>query len=169
MEFYMSLVSRSCVIVDQLLIEQIFVLGLGCTTVSWVDRFRTPAWRPYRAAMFIALGLSGIVPVIHGVSIYGYSGLNDRMSLSWVILHGAFYIFGAVLYAVRLALLLSLIFKPNCSRCVGRSGPPLDHTTSGAARTKFSTSLSFSQQRRIFTAWPRPLTITIPSWVPNVY
>ncbi|KAF5643335.1 PHO87-like protein [Fusarium sp. NRRL 25303] len=78
----------------------ICVLGLGCTIVSWVERFRTPAWRPYRAMMFIGLGLSGVVPVIHGLFIYGYQGLEDRMSLSWVLLHGVMYIFGAVLYAV---------------------------------------------------------------------
>lgn len=52
--------------------------------------------------MFIGLGLSGVVPVIHGVFIYGYSGLEDRMSISWVIAQGAVYIFGAVLYAVSL-------------------------------------------------------------------
>ena len=66
-----------------------------------MERFRTPEWRPYRASIFIGLGLSGIVPVIHGVTIYGYSGLEHRMSISWVIAHGGMYIFGAVLYAVR--------------------------------------------------------------------
>ena len=50
--------------------------------------------------MFIALGVSGVIPIIHGVSIYGLQGLEDRMSLSWVVLHGVMYIVGAVLYAV---------------------------------------------------------------------
>ncbi|KAG6000769.1 hypothetical protein E4U21_005022 [Claviceps maximensis] len=76
-------------------------LGAGCAIVSWVERFRTPEWRPYRASMFIGLGLSGVVPVIHGVTMYGYSGLEHRMSISWVIAQGGMYIFGAVLYAVR--------------------------------------------------------------------
>ncbi|RGP70871.1 pho36-regulatory role in lipid and phosphate metabolism [Fusarium longipes] len=79
----------------------ICILGIGCALASWVERFRTPTWRPYRTMMFIGLGLSGVVPVIHGAFIYGFKGLEDRMSLSWVILHGAMYIFGAVLYAVR--------------------------------------------------------------------
>lgn len=51
--------------------------------------------------MFIGLGVSGVVPVIHGATIYGFQGLEERMSLSWVVLHGVMYIFGAVLYAVR--------------------------------------------------------------------
>ncbi|KAG6021333.1 hypothetical protein E4U41_002523 [Claviceps citrina] len=79
----------------------ICALGAGCGIVSWVERFRTPKWRPYRAGMFIGLGLSGVVPVIHGLSIYGYAGLDDRMSISFVFAQGAMYIFGAVLYAIR--------------------------------------------------------------------
>ena len=51
--------------------------------------------------MFIGLGLSGVIPVIHGAIIYGFQGLEDRMSLKWVVLHGVMYIFGAVLYAAR--------------------------------------------------------------------
>ncbi|KAF4460459.1 mPR-like GPCR [Fusarium albosuccineum] len=79
----------------------ISMLGVGCAIVSWVERFRTPAWRPYRTMMFIGLGASGVIPVIHGVFIYGFQGLEDRLSLSWLVLHGIMYIFGAVLYAVR--------------------------------------------------------------------
>lgn len=79
----------------------IFTLGLGCGIVSWVERFRTPDWRPYRAAMFVGLGVSGVVPVCHGLTIYGYQSLNERMGLGWILLEGVLYIFGAFLYAVR--------------------------------------------------------------------
>lgn len=51
--------------------------------------------------MFIGLGTSGVVPILHGTMIYGFQGLEDRMSLKWVVLHGVMYIFGAVLYAAR--------------------------------------------------------------------
>ena len=50
--------------------------------------------------MFVALGMSGVVPILHGLRIYGYAGLESRASVSWVVLQGALYIFGAVLYAV---------------------------------------------------------------------
>ncbi|KAI1428274.1 hemolysin-III channel protein Izh2 [Xylaria sp. FL1777] len=79
----------------------IFLLGFGCGVVSWVERFRTPRWRPYRAAMFVGLGVSGVVPVCHGLTIYGYHSLNERMGLNWVLFQGGLYIFGAFLYAVR--------------------------------------------------------------------
>lgn len=68
--------------------------------VSWFEHFRTPAWRPYRALMFVGLGVSGVVPVIHGLTIYGFHELDQRMGLSWVLLQGVLYISGAFIYAV---------------------------------------------------------------------
>jgi adiponectin receptor len=50
--------------------------------------------------MFVGLGLSGVVPVLHGLAIYGFQTLHQRMGLGWVLLQGFLYIFGAFLYAV---------------------------------------------------------------------
>jgi adiponectin receptor len=81
---------------------QIALLGLGCLAVSWFEHFRTPAWRPYRALMFVGLGTSGVVPIVHVlVTDYSYSQLNELMGLNWVILQGGLYILGAFIYAVR--------------------------------------------------------------------
>ncbi|CAN8102950.1 unnamed protein product [Discula destructiva] len=82
-------------------IAGIWVLGLGCVAVSWFEKFRTSAWRPYRAMMFVALGVSGVVPVIHGLTIYGFEELDERMGLRWVISQGVLYIVGAFIYAIR--------------------------------------------------------------------
>ncbi|KAF6811663.1 ADIPOR-like receptor SPBC12C2.09c [Colletotrichum plurivorum] len=82
-------------------LNTIALLGLGCGAVSWIEHFRTPAWRPFRAGMFVALGASGVVPVLHGLRLYGADVMEKRMSLSWTALHGVMYILGAVLYAVR--------------------------------------------------------------------
>ncbi|KAI5918523.1 hemolysin-III related-domain-containing protein [Camillea tinctor] len=79
----------------------IFILGTACGIVSWVEQFRTPRFRSYRTSIFVGLGVSGVVPVCHGISIYGYQGLVDRMAVDWVLLQGFLYIFGAFLYAVR--------------------------------------------------------------------
>ncbi|KID81123.1 Hly-III-related protein [Metarhizium guizhouense ARSEF 977] len=79
----------------------ICLLGAGCTTIAWIEQFRTPQWRLCRAMMFVGLGLSSMIPVIHGITIYGYKGLENRMSVTWTIVQGALYIFGAVLYATR--------------------------------------------------------------------
>ncbi|KAK2057091.1 hemolysin III family channel protein [Colletotrichum caudatum] len=82
-------------------LSTIALLGLGCGAVSWVEFFRAPEWRTFRACMFVALGASGVVPVLHGAAVYGRAEMEARMSLSWVVLHGAMYILGAFLYALR--------------------------------------------------------------------
>ncbi|TVY46576.1 ADIPOR-like receptor [Lachnellula occidentalis] len=76
-------------------------LGLGCASVSIFERFRTPPWRPYRAGMFVGMGLSAVIPVLHGVGIYGVKEMQDRMGMTWMGLEGFLYILGAGLYAAR--------------------------------------------------------------------
>jgi len=76
-------------------------LGLGCATVSIFERFRTPAWRPYRAGMFVAMGLSALFPIVHGVKLYGVEKMRESIGLTWLVLQGVLYILGAGLYAAR--------------------------------------------------------------------
>jgi hypothetical protein len=54
--------------------------------------------------MFVGLGVSGVGPILHGISLYGYRHMDERMGLSWVVLQGALYIFGAFLYAVSITI-----------------------------------------------------------------
>lgn len=63
--------------------------------------FRTPAWRPVRAAMFVAMGLSAVFPVFHALRLYGLAQTQKQIGLYWMLLQGALYIFGAGLYACR--------------------------------------------------------------------
>lgn len=119
--------------------------------------------------MFVSLGLSGVVPILHGLEIYGYQGLEDRTSVSWVILHGALYIFGAVLYAVS-PHTQDMPFRAfaNLLRFAGRRGLHRGHSTSGAVRIRSSTSLSSWRRLRIYTPWQRRSTTTTLSWVRSV-
>ena len=71
--------------------------------MSLDTNFRTPEWRPFRTGMFAAMGLTGIFPVVHVLSLYGWRFANDYMGLSWVILQGVLYLVGAGFYAVRIA------------------------------------------------------------------
>lgn len=77
-------------------------LGLGCAIVSTIPRFRTPPWRPFRAGMFISLGLSAVIPVIHGIIVFGFDRLRREMGLDWAVLQGFLYILGAGIYAARI-------------------------------------------------------------------
>ena len=80
----------------------ITVIGACCAVVSVKDKFRTPAWRPFRAAMFVTMGLSAILPVCHGLQLYGVQSLENRIGLSWLVLQGLLYVLGAAIYAARI-------------------------------------------------------------------
>lgn len=79
----------------------ICTIGLGCVTVSVLPQFRTPKWRPFRAAMFVGMGLSAIFPVLHGLQIYGPGLMTRQIGLGWMLLQGGLYILGAGIYAAR--------------------------------------------------------------------
>ena len=52
--------------------------------------------------MFVALGLSAVVPVLHGLKIYGVAQMNQQIGLLWLVGQGVLYILGAGIYAVSL-------------------------------------------------------------------
>lgn len=74
-------------------------LATGYTCVS--PSFRRPEYRPLRAALFVAMGLSAIVPVLHGLLADGYARLRRTIALHWLVAQGVLYISGAALYAAR--------------------------------------------------------------------
>ncbi|VVT50932.1 uncharacterized protein SAPINGB_P002928 [Magnusiomyces paraingens] len=78
------------------------LLGAACATVSLDSKFRTPDWRPYRAAMFVAFGLSGVFPVITGLFVFGLQETAKRSQLFYLLNEAFFYISGAAIYAARI-------------------------------------------------------------------
>jgi adiponectin receptor len=52
--------------------------------------------------MFVAMGLSAIFPVLHGVELYGVPEMRERIGLIWLVSQGALYILGAGIYAVSI-------------------------------------------------------------------
>jgi predicted membrane channel-forming protein YqfA (hemolysin III family) len=84
--------------------SQITLIGIGCAIVSVLPSFRTPKWRPFRAGMFVAMGTSAVVPVLHGIFLFGFAQLERQMGVSWLILQGVLYISGAAIYAVSVFL-----------------------------------------------------------------
>jgi hypothetical protein len=65
--------------------SQITLIGIGCAIVSILPSFRTPKWRPFRAGMFVAMGASAVVPVLHGIYLFGFTQLERQMGVSWVV------------------------------------------------------------------------------------
>ncbi|KAI9660949.1 MAG: hypothetical protein M1821_009276 [Bathelium mastoideum] len=80
-------------------IPTITTIGAGCAVVSINSEFRKPKWRPFRATMFVGMGLSAVFPVFYGVKLYGIQRLDETMGLSWVVLQGLLYVLGAAIYA----------------------------------------------------------------------
>lgn len=78
------------------------VLGTVAIVVSLWDQFAEPKYRSLRAGVFIAFGLSGAVPAIHYAVMEGWVNAVSYASLGWLILMGALYILGALLYAGRI-------------------------------------------------------------------
>lgn len=52
--------------------------------------------------MFVALGLSAIFPVLHGLAVHGHGQMKQSIGLYWAALQGLLYILGAAIYAVRI-------------------------------------------------------------------
>jgi len=52
--------------------------------------------------MFVAMGASAVIPVLHGISLFGITQLERQMGLSWLVLQGVLYVSGAAIYAVSI-------------------------------------------------------------------
>ncbi|KAL4794678.1 hemolysin-III related-domain-containing protein [Aspergillus venezuelensis] len=79
----------------------ILLIGALCTVVALSPTFHTPAWRPLRATTFVSLGLFSLIPILHGIYLYGFKELEKRMGLRWSFVQGFFYILGCVIFASR--------------------------------------------------------------------
>ncbi|TIA88120.1 hypothetical protein E3P99_02759 [Wallemia hederae] len=63
--------------------------------------YRSPAYRGARTGVFVALGLSSILPIMHALYVDGLQVLRSTISLDYILASGFMYITGAVIYAVR--------------------------------------------------------------------
>ncbi|CEQ38934.1 SPOSA6832_00404 [Sporobolomyces salmonicolor] len=79
----------------------IYVAAAATIMVVISPQARTPAYRRMRTWLFISLGLSAVFPVGHAVYRYGLEEASANISLFWLVLGGALYIAGALLYAER--------------------------------------------------------------------
>ncbi|KAI6214349.1 hypothetical protein M3Y94_00257300 [Aphelenchoides besseyi] len=91
-------------------VTMITVLGFAALVVSLWDKFAEPKFRPVRAIVFVAMGLSSIVPCAHLLITDGFDHMIKYDSLHWITLMGVFYLTGAAIYAFR--------FPERC--CPGR-------------------------------------------------
>lgn len=53
--------------------------------------------------MYAGLGVSVVVPVLHGVGLYGWAEMDRRMGLRWLAGVAGFNILGGAAYAYRVS------------------------------------------------------------------
>ncbi|KAG8840614.1 hypothetical protein FRB91_005886 [Serendipita sp. 411] len=70
--------------------------GASTAYIVLSPTYATPAYRRTRAYLFIALGLSGALPVLQLLITEGYSHL-ELIGINWLLLSAALYIGGALL------------------------------------------------------------------------
>ncbi|TIA70463.1 hypothetical protein E3P91_03091 [Wallemia ichthyophaga] len=63
--------------------------------------YRRPSFRKARTSVFIALGLSSILPIVHALYMDGLDVLRRTIALDYVLASGSMYIIGALIYAAR--------------------------------------------------------------------
>jgi len=84
-----------------LYLTMITALGAFATYTVVSPAYRSNSGRRDRTIVFVALGLSGIFPVTHGLISHGLLDASHRIGLWWLLASGATYILGAVFYAER--------------------------------------------------------------------
>lgn len=129
----------------------ITTIGAGTLLAVSHPKFRTPHWRPLRAFMFVAMGLSAVFPVFHGLKLYGYVQLERQIGLSWMVLQGALYIAGAGIYAVSHAPCNKWILQLTLPSLAFQKGGGQAGLISGAVHTRSFMSWSFSQLQRTWS------------------
>jgi adiponectin receptor len=76
------------------------LLGLSTLCVTLLSQFQKTEWQTYRALLFVALGLWGLVPGLHAwLDNAGERAFTQALALD--LLMGAIYIGGAAIYATR--------------------------------------------------------------------
>jgi len=60
-------------------------------------KYGTPEYRGTRTAVFLALGLSALIPVTHLIFTHGLHELMTKMGINWLLYSGALYVGGALL------------------------------------------------------------------------
>ncbi|XP_078441764.1 heptahelical transmembrane protein 4-like [Wolffia australiana] len=83
-----------------LYLSAITVLGATTVVASLLPVFESPKFRPLRAGLFFAMGVSGVVPVLHKLAIF-HNRPEALHTAAYEVLMGLLYGLGALLYATR--------------------------------------------------------------------
>ncbi|KAJ6595699.1 hemolysin-III related-domain-containing protein [Mycena vulgaris] len=77
-------------------------IGLGAAYIVLNPEYAKPTHRGARTTVFIGLGLSAVGPITHCLLTEGYDKVFSDLGFGWLMISGALYISGALLYANRI-------------------------------------------------------------------
>ncbi|KAF5988551.1 hemolysin-III family protein [Fusarium bulbicola] len=122
-------VGHFCLRLDMLGVV-IFILGdlvFGIYLVFWCEhllrniywsmmhpKFQGPKYRLFRASTFIATGLFGLLPLIHGTHIFGMSQMT-RKALPYTLAKAGCLLLGTSLYVIHTAMYWTYIASASCN------------------------------------------------------
>jgi adiponectin receptor len=83
-------------------IIQILTLSLATIFLLLIPKFQGRRWRTFRVCAFVATGLSGFVPLAHGIKIYGFVQMQKQSGMPYYLGEGFLLFLGAIFYTVSL-------------------------------------------------------------------
>ncbi|KAI9099442.1 hemolysin-III related-domain-containing protein [Phlyctochytrium arcticum] len=78
----------------------VFGITTICITVS--PKFFAPQYRMLRTTLFVSMGFTGIIPLLHALVKYGTHMTRHALSSGWLISSGITYFLGTLIYAARI-------------------------------------------------------------------
>ncbi|KAF5231502.1 hypothetical protein FANTH_13363 [Fusarium anthophilum] len=80
------------------------VIFCGSATAAFVSisKFRTLRWRKARIGAYVALGASALIPLLHGVQVYGLEYMLEYSGMKWYLVELLLYGGGCGIYAFRI-------------------------------------------------------------------
>jgi adiponectin receptor len=81
---------------------QIGILGSLTIFIMLNPNFHGKKFRIFRVLAFVGTGLSGFVPLIHGVKMFGFSQMMKQSGMLYYVIEGGFLLLGALVYVVSL-------------------------------------------------------------------
>ncbi|KAI1327716.1 mPR-like GPCR protein [Xylariaceae sp. FL0255] len=76
-------------------------VGTASIFIMLSPDFEGPKWRTFRVLTFVATGLSGFVPLAHGVYLFGIPQMMKQSDMPYYLVEGLFLILGALVYTTR--------------------------------------------------------------------
>ncbi|XP_039137419.1 heptahelical transmembrane protein 4-like [Dioscorea cayenensis subsp. rotundata] len=131
----------------------ITVFGVAAVLASLVPVFQTPEFRSVRALLFFCMGVSGLVPIIHKLMVFGKEPVAV-MTAVYELVMGSFYGLGVVVYAVR----VPERWMPGKFDIVGHSHQIFHVLVIAGAYTHFLASLMYMNWREMDGCFVMPLS-----------